>query len=234
MADEPKLEPAADMAARNPIRHPGESPEYRAARQALLVEEIELRRQLERVARHRRALPPGAEVTKTYRFAGERGPITLEEMFGEHDTLIAYSYMFGPQRKHPCPMCTSFMNTWELKLENVEKNAAMVFIARSPIERLVATKLELGWKNLPVFSDTAGDYTREWVSPEDADVPGLNVFRREGGKIRHFWSGEMTESDPGQDPRGAPDPDPLWTLLDLTPAGRRADWYPSLDFPGRG
>ncbi len=234
MADEPKLEPAAEMAARNPIRHPGESAEYRAARQALLVEEIELRRQLERVARHRRALPPGAEVTKTYRFDGESESITLAEMFGEHDTLIAYSYMFGPQRKHPCPMCTSLMNTWELKLEDVEENAALVFIARSPIERLLTTRAELGWKNLRVFSDAAGEYTREWVSAEDADMPALNVFRREGGRIRHFWSAEMTESDPGQDPRGAPDVDPLWTLLDMTPAGRKADWYPSLHFPGRG
>jgi predicted dithiol-disulfide oxidoreductase (DUF899 family) len=37
-------------------------------------------------------------------------------------------------------------------------------------------------------------------------------------------------ADPGQDPRGAPDLAPLWTILDLTPQGRPADWYPSLDY----
>jgi predicted dithiol-disulfide oxidoreductase (DUF899 family) len=41
-------------------------------------------------------------------------------------------------------------------------------------------------------------------------------------------SGEM--ADPGQDPRGAPDLDPLWTILDLTPAGRAATWYPNLEY----
>jgi len=37
-------------------------------------------------------------------------------------------------------------------------------------------------------------------------------------------------ADPGQDPRGAPDLSPLWTLLDMTPEGRRPDWYPKLDY----
>jgi predicted dithiol-disulfide oxidoreductase (DUF899 family) len=51
--------------------------------------------------------------------------------------------------------------------------------------------------------------------------------------VRHFWAGEMDGStaDPGQDPRGAPDVAPLWTLLDMTPAGRGEDWYPKLEYP---
>ena len=55
---------------------------------------------------------------------------------------------------------------------------------------------------------------------------------RDGGQIRHFWGAEMSgeTADPGQDPRGAPDPMLLWTLLDLTPGGRGSDWYPRLDY----
>ena len=41
------------------LRFPGENAEYRAARNALLAEEMELRRQTERVAAQRRALPAG-------------------------------------------------------------------------------------------------------------------------------------------------------------------------------
>jgi predicted dithiol-disulfide oxidoreductase (DUF899 family) len=37
-------------------------------------------------------------------------------------------------------------------------------------------------------------------------------------------------ADPGQDPRGAPDPAPLWMVLDSTPEGRGADWYPKLEY----
>ena len=75
--DEIKLEPVNDLAARNPIRHPGESVDYRAARQRLLAREYELRRLTESVAAERRDLPPGAEVTAAYRFVGEAGEVTL-------------------------------------------------------------------------------------------------------------------------------------------------------------
>ena len=38
-------------------------------------------------------------------------------------------------------------------------------------------------------------------------------------------------ADPGQDPRGSPEMDPLWLLLDTTPGGRGSDWYPKLAYP---
>ena len=97
------LTPAMDLANRNPVRFPNESPEYRLARNALLAEEIELRRHIERVAAQRRALPPGGEVTGNFRFVGESGPVDFAQLFGDRQTLIVYSYMFGPQRKEPCP-----------------------------------------------------------------------------------------------------------------------------------
>jgi predicted dithiol-disulfide oxidoreductase (DUF899 family) len=225
------LVPAGEMAARGGARFPNESAEYRAARTALLAEEIELRRHVERVAAQRRALPPGGVVDKDYRFEGEAGPATLGELFGDKDTLIVYSFMFGLQRANPCPMCTSLMAAWEGKVPDIEQRVALAMVARSPIERLVAAKAERGWTQLRVYSDGAGDFTRDYVSAEDADVPGYTVFTRRDGTIRHFYSGEMGEGDPGQDPRGAPDPDPLWWLLDTTPEGRGNDWYPKLSYP---
>src|SRR5262245_27049699 len=115
------LKPATELARTNTARFPNESADYRRARQALLAEEIELRRHIERVAEQRRQLPPGGEVTKAYRFEGEGGPVSLADLFGNKPTLIVYSYMFGPERETPCPMCTSFMSTWEAKLPDVEQ-----------------------------------------------------------------------------------------------------------------
>ena len=230
--DSSTLKPASELARASAIRQPNESAEYRRAREALLIEEIELRRHIERVAELRRKLPPGGEVTKSYVFDGEHGKALLSELFADKPTLIIYSYMFGPQREKPCPMCTSFMGTWESKLQDVERRVAFVFVARSPIQRLLAAKKARGWTRHKVFADSAGDYTRDYVSRDDADMPGYNVFTRRDGKIRHFWSGEMgmATADPGQDPRGAPDFDPLWTILDTTPEGRGKDWYPSLSY----
>ena len=226
-----KLEPAVEQAARNPIRHPGESADFRAARQALLVEEIELKRHMERVAEQRRALPPGAVVAKNYEFVAEGGQtVTFEDLFGAHPTLAVYSFMYGPQRQNPCPMCTSHMGAYDHKIADLEQRMGIAFIARSPIERLVAFKAARGWKHLPVFSDMSGAYTRDWVHPDDADFPAYNVFTRRDGTIRHFWSEEMTEADPGQDPRCAIEMDALWLTLDSTPEGRDPNWRPRLSY----
>ena len=68
-----ELTPAAELAAKNNVRHPNESDEYRRARQELLIEEIELRRHAEPVAELRRRLPAGGEVRRDYHFVAEDG-----------------------------------------------------------------------------------------------------------------------------------------------------------------
>jgi predicted dithiol-disulfide oxidoreductase (DUF899 family) len=228
------LVPASTLAEQNPTRVLNESAEYRRARTALLAEEIELRRHIERVAAQRRALPPGGPVTGDYRFAGETGETDFAGLFGEKQTLAAYSYMFGPERQRPCPMCTNMLDAWEGNADDIAQKISLVVIARSPIERLKAWKRERGWKNLRLYSDLTGAYSQDYfaLSPEGEDIPSFNVFTRRDGTIRHFWSGEMTgpTADPGQDPRGAPDPAPLWMVLDSTPEGRGTDWYPKLDY----
>ncbi len=226
------LSSARELAATNTAQFPNESVDYRAARNALLVEEIELRRQIERVAALRRTLPAGGTLPRDFELVSEAGPIRLSSLFGNKDTLMVYSMMYGAQRKAPCPMCTSFLNSWNGTALNLRERCAIAVTARSPIERLVEFKKARGFANLPLVSDVSGDYTRTYVSPSDADMPGFTVFIRRNGTIYHFYSGEMsgTMADPGQDPRGAPDLDPLWLMLDLTPEGRGTDWYPKLDY----
>lgn len=226
------LKSAFELAKRNKVRFPNESDDYPRARTALLAEEIELRRHIERVAEQRRALPPGGEVTRDYRFEGENGSVGFAELFRDKQTLVAYSYMFGSERERPCPMCTSLLSAWNGEALDIEQRVAFAVFARSPIERLVAFKQERDWRDLRLYSDMSGDYTRDYVSAEDADIPAFNVFTRRDGTIRHFWSGEMgfETADPGQDPRGAPDLMPLWTVLDATPEDRGTDWYPKLNY----
>ncbi|HSV02788.1 MAG TPA: DUF899 family protein [Phenylobacterium sp.] len=229
------LTPALQLARDNPLRFPNESAEYRAARTALLAEEIELRRHIARVAAQRQALPPGGEVRGDYRFQGEEGEVDFAGLFRDKPTLVAYSYMFGPQRERPCPMCTNLLGAWEGNAADIGQQISLVVIARSPLERLTAWKRERGWKNLRLYSDLNGAYSRDYfgVAPDGSDIPSLNVFTRRDGTTRHFWSGEMGDrtADPGQDPRGAPDPAPLWMVLDMTPEGRPPHWYPSLAYP---
>lgn len=232
MASNNNLTPAPELAAKNKAHFPNESPEYRKARNALLAEEIELRRHIERVAAMRRAMPFGGEIPEDYAFESEKGTVRLSDLFGDKQALVIYSMMFGPERKRPCPMCTAMLTSWDGTARNLRERVAVAVTARSPINRLLDYKKERGWQNLQMYSDGKGNYTRTYVSAEDGDVPGMNVFTRHNGKIHHFWAGEMSGemADPGQDPRGAPDVDPLWTILDLTPEGRGKDWYPKLEY----
>ena len=172
MLDDIKLEPAEALAARNPIRQLGESEEYRAARQRLLVARVRVAPPDREHRRRASALPPGALLTKDYRFEGEEGEVSLADLFGGHDSLFVYSYMFGPQRKEPCPMCTGLMNALALRVPAIRENMGIAFTARSPLARLVEAKRDLGMPDLPVYSDVSGDYTRDWVHPDDADIPG--------------------------------------------------------------
>jgi predicted dithiol-disulfide oxidoreductase (DUF899 family) len=231
MQDNQPLVPAQKLATTNKAHYPNESAAYRAARNQLLVEEIELRRHLERAASQRRALPPGGEIPQDFQVNSETGPIHFSSLFGDKYTLVVYSMMYGAERKAPCPMCTSFLTAWNGIAVNLRQRVAIVVTARSPIERLIDYKNQRGFTNLPFVSDGSGEYTRTYVNPEDADVPGFSVFSRRDGIIRHFYSAEMSGAmaDPEQDPRGAPDLDPLWLMLDLTPEGRGTDWYPKLD-----
>lgn len=223
----------SELAARSPARVPNGSIEYRRARTALLAEEIALRRQIETVAEHRRALPAGGAVRQDYIFDGEQGEVHFADLFGAHDTLIIYNFMFGPERKRPCPMCAAFLGPLDANGADIMQRASLAVVARSPVERLLEFKRERGWRNLPLYCDRTEAFGRDYGAwTPQGDIPAYNVFTRRDGTIRHFWGGEMTgpTADPGQDPRGAPDLTPLWNVLDTTPEGRDPKWYPSLDY----
>ena len=228
-----QLKSATDLAAAAAKPYPNDSAEYREARVALLAEEIELRRHIERVAAQRRALPPGGEA-RDYRFKDEDGKtVSLAGLFGGHDTLVTYFWMYGPERERPCPMCTSFLGSLDIPVRDISQRIAMAVIGRSPVERQLAFARERGWSNLKFYATVGDDFARDYrgLAPDGSEWPALDVWVRRDGKVLHFWGSELGgTADPGQDARGAPDPTPLWNILDLTPAGRGTDWFPALAY----
>jgi len=241
MDDRPTvLQPAEDLVRSSKASQPNESAEYRKARSALLIEEIELRRHVARVAAQRRALPPGGKVIGDYQFLGEASsvqganPVSFEALFGDKDTLFVYNWMYGPNRARPCPMCTGLLSGLDANADHVRQRIAMAIVGLSPIERQVAFKVERGWKNLPLYFDVNGKFCRDYhaIMDNGIDTAAINVFSRRDGTIRHFWGAEtgFVAADPGEDPTTAPDLMPLWNVLDLTPNGRGTDWYPSITY----
>lgn len=231
----PKLPSAVQLAAHAKTPFPGASNEYNEARQALLAEEIELRRHLTRVSEQRQALPPGPRIAKDYRFNDEQSvEVTLLDLFGGKDTLITYFWMYGPQRKRPCPMCTNWLGSVNGNAVDIKQRASLKILGRSPVERQYAFALERGWRNLDFVQTVGDDYATDIgaLLPDGSEWAALAVFRRIGRDVSLFWASEMSQemADPGQDPRDAPDIASLWSILDLTPEGRGTDWYPKLQY----
>jgi predicted dithiol-disulfide oxidoreductase (DUF899 family) len=240
------------------MRYPGESPEYRAARDELLEREIELRRQMEAVAEERRALPPGGEVPEDYLFQGE-GPsgepvdVRLSELFEPgRDSLAIYSFMFprdpeddrpGPVRETetarlplhegPCPSCVTLLDQLDGMAPHATQQVSFAVVAKSPLPRILTWRDERGWRHLRLLSAAANSYNRDYLAetPEGAQRPILNIFHRDGETIRHFWGSELfyAQWDPGQDPRHVGTLEPVWNLFDLTPEGR-PDWDEQLSY----
>ncbi|WP_202049613.1 DUF899 family protein [Sphingomonas sp. So64.6b] len=239
-----------------PIEHltfPNETENYRIARNALLEDERALRRQIEAVAAKRRALPPGGEVRENYVFErldtnGMPEKVALADLFGDHDSLALYSFMYGPDRDAPCTGCTHTLDSWDGVARHARQRLPFYIVAKSPLARLLALARERGWNHLQFLSTAGNDYDRDYFGDSLAltpamrvqqdfkpgvewDMPILNVFRKDGDKVRHFWGSELlyVPPEPGQEYRHNDLLDPLWALFDTTPEGR-GDFEPKLAY----
>lgn len=241
-----------------PIAFPGESPAYRAARDRLLEQEIELRRVTEAVAAARRELPPGGVVPQDYVFqgAGADGTPTdvrLSELFAPgKNSLVIYSFMFPrdpgdetpgptegqtallPLAEGPCPTCTAFLDQLDGAAEHASQHINLVIVAKAPLPRILTFAEERGWRRLRLVSSAGNTYNRDYLAEtaEGAQRPMLTVFHRDGELIRHFWGSELfyAPTDPGQGPRHVSTLEPLWNLFDVTREGRPTDWDEQLSY----
>ena len=226
------------------LSYPNESAEYRKARNALLDAEIALRAQVEAVADRRRRLPPGGEVPQDYvfeRIGANDMPETvrMSELFGPHDTLILYSFMFGPERESPCPGCTHLLDSVNGGARHVGQRAALYIVAKSPIARLTAWARRRGWDHLQFVSTAGNAYDADYFGDtsklsaglrkahgvpdgEDWDETMFNVFHLDNGVMRHFWGSELSfgPEEPNQHHRSGDAVNALWGMLDMTPEGR--------------
>ena len=240
------------------IAFPGESAEYRAARDRLLQQEIDLRRATEAVAAARRALPPGGVIPEDYVFEGQGADgiateIRLSDLFAPgKDSLVIYSFMFprdpgderpGPQvgqtaqlplAEGPCPSCVALLDQLDGAAEHASQLLNFAVVAKAPLQRILNFGEERGWRHLRLLSSARNTYNRDYLAEtaEGHQRPMLNVFHRDGETIRHFWGSELfyAPAEPGQDPRHVGTLEPSWNLLDLTPEGRPRIWDEQLSY----
>lgn len=225
------------MASLHSVRFPGENPKYRAARDKLLRAEAALRKEIEGVAKLRRRLPLGGELKQDYVFEeGDDGRrVRFSELFAPgKDTLILYSFMYGPEMKEACTSCTSILDALNGASPHVNQRVSFAVVAKSPIQRILEFARTRGWTHLRLLSSAKNSYNRDYQgeTPDGNQIPSLNVFVRRKGKIHHFYNTELqfARAPKGMDPRHVDLIWPMWNLFDFTPEGRGTDWYPELAY----
>lgn len=226
-------------------RFPGETKEYRDKRFELLAAEAGLREQVEAVAELRRQLPLGGALKEDYLFhegAAELADldseqaVRLSELFGEgKSSLIVYGFMYGPDAKAPCPLCTSLLDSLNGAARHARERVNLVVVAKAPLRTLRKWAAERGWNHLRLLSSHGNSFNLDYAA-ENAkgdQFPSLNVFRKTGAGIFHFYNSELffAPLPAGGNARHVDQIWPLWNLLDLTPEGRGADWFPQLSYP---
>jgi predicted dithiol-disulfide oxidoreductase (DUF899 family) len=240
-----KPRPALKPAKLHDKRFPGESAAYRQARNKLLEAEKDLRRAIEVVAAQRRKLPTGGVVDEDYIFEeavdGEHArDVRLSELFSPgKDTLVIYNFMYGPHDEAACPSCTSILDSLDGAATHLSQRINLAVVAKSPLPRILAHARRRGWRHLRLMSSAGNSYKRDYFgeSPDGDQWPMLNVFKRDGNRVRHFWSSELffAPSDRGQDMRHVDFIWPIWNLFDVTPDGRGRGHtgvdFPSLSYP---
>lgn len=202
------------------ITFPNESAEYRTARNALLEQEIALRRHMEAVAAQRRALPPGGKVPEDYEFdgLGEDGKptkIRLSDLFRDGvDSLVLYNYMFPrhkgdtraaaatgvtsqlPKAAQPCPSCTGLIDQLDAAAQHFKAGGGnFAVVAKAPLDQLLGIARDRGWRHVRLLS-SAGcpDFRRDYHGEDETgqQTPLLLVFKRgRDGAIRFFWASEL-------------------------------------------
>jgi predicted dithiol-disulfide oxidoreductase (DUF899 family) len=210
------------------LRYPNESRAYRAARDELLKQEQELIDKVKAVASKRRSLPPGGRLKEDYVFQwandGKLGKeVKFSELFAGKNTLLIYSFMFGPNWDKPCPSCTSLVDGFDRTWYNVtQSGAAFAAIAKAPAEKINAWARERGWSQIDLVSGYDSPFQADYKCQGDSDdmqYPVMHCFMKRAGGIFHFWGTETTANH-------VDTVWPFWNLMDFTPEGR-----PDIDTP---
>ena len=169
------------------IAFPGESAEYRAARNRLVDQETGLRRAMEAVAEARRRLPPGGVVPQDYVFQaqgpGRPAEVRLSELFAPRkDSLMIYSMMFPraaddtspgppggqtallPLAEGPCPSCTALLDQLDGAAEHAAQHVNLAVAAKASLERVLTFAAERGWRRLRLLSSAGTSYNRDYLA----------------------------------------------------------------------
>src|SRR5437764_1694153 len=119
--------------------------EWNTARDELLVLEKEHTRRSDELARLRQDLP-WVRIEKDYTLQTADGPRSLAALFEGRSQLAIYNFMFGPEYKAGCPVCSSIADSFNGVISHLAaRDVTMLCISRAPVDKLLAYRKRMGW-----------------------------------------------------------------------------------------
>ena len=194
---------------------------WKSAREKLLIKEKAATRARDALAAERRRLPM-VRVEKDYRFDGDRGKISLLELFEGRRQLILYHFMFAPSicgwPLGACEGCSWYADNVGNLSHLHARQTSFVMVSRAPLPTIAAYKARMGW-TLPWVSSSANSFNDDFgATVGENEISGTSVFFRVGDAVfrTYYTTGRGDETLGG-----------FWSYLDLTPLGRQETWEDS-------
>jgi predicted dithiol-disulfide oxidoreductase (DUF899 family) len=208
--------------------------EWIHASQDLLAKEKEFTKARDALTAQRMNLP-WVKVEKNYTFETEAGKQTLAELFGNHNQLIVYHFMYAPGWDEGCSGCSFVSDHVDAARQHFEHHdITYVAVSRAPLNEFLPFKKRMGW-TFKWVSSAGTDFNYDFgvsFKPEEKDKgpvfynfkeqklngeeqPGLSVFVKdhEGTIYRTYSTYE----------RGLDMLVGAYNFIDLTPLGRHEE-----------
>jgi predicted dithiol-disulfide oxidoreductase (DUF899 family) len=189
--------------------------EWQTARDALLVREKQLTRQLDDLAAERRRLPVVRLDAARYEFTTPDGSAaSLTDLFDGKRQLVIYHFMLEPGQDWICGGCASFTDNLPAQYHLNARDTRLILVARAPLHEIQAVRDRFGW-DVPFYSSFGTSFSDDLGL---GGMFGLSVLLRDGDEV--FRSYFTTA-------RGVDRLRLDFNLLDLTPFGRQEAWEDS-------
>ena len=158
------MPPEATDRSRLRARRRGHSPIPRLGR----------KRRFDATCRTTPRVAPGPVITNHYRFKDANGSseLHLVDLFGDHEALVTYFWMYGPQRERPYPMCTNWLGAVNGNAADIKQQVALKILGRSTVERQLAFATERGWRHLDFVQTVGDDYANDLglINPDGSEI----------------------------------------------------------------
>jgi len=178
-----------------------------AARKKLLTQEKKFTRQRDALAELRRQLP-WEKMQKEYVFDTVDGRQSLAELFGPHNQLLVYHFMFAPDWKEGCAHCSFWADHYDaMGVHLAARDTAFVVVSRASLSKIKAFKKRMGWKfnwvssnNTDFNYDLAVSFTPEELASNKplynygnsrikaSDREGASAFYKRRSVVYHTYS----------------------------------------------